>query len=206
VPQPPLLPLSRASGSAAGGKGKENTAVDKNESWLTGMFRLSFDKMLKLERRRNPQLIAKRSDVKGERVGMGVFAARRLEPGEFICCVLGELRREAGGAIKSHPLALDVSELDNAVRDCSYSLRMFRGTMASLINSGRSPRRRDTSNVDIVYHPHFLRYPELYQSLRIVPSGAMWMRCKSGGIEEGHELLAAYDWWKMPPLDSSSSV
>jgi hypothetical protein len=83
------------------------------------------------------------------------------------------------------------------MHDRGYSLLMYKGTMASLINSGSSPRNRDNSNVALVCHPHFLRYPNLYQSLRIIPSGALWMRCKAGGIPTGKELLLSYEWWKM---------
>jgi hypothetical protein len=51
--------------------------------------------MLERERERYPQLEVKPSKVKGERVGLGVFATRRLEPGEFICCVLATCGRRS---------------------------------------------------------------------------------------------------------------
>ena len=214
---PSAAPSSRKRARGGGSRSEEDensrpssppSAAAAEDTWLTGVFRLPFELMLELERERYPQLAVRRSQVGGDAAGLGVFAMRRLEPDEFVCCVLGRLRLEGAGTgeVKSHPLALDHPELDDKLRGSSYSLRMYRGTMASLVNSGRSPAQHgsDRSNVDIVYHPHFLRYPDRYQSLRVIPSGAMWIRCKTGrqGIEKGEELLAGYEWWKMPVHES----
>jgi hypothetical protein len=191
-------------GSVSRGLGKAELSPVSEVAQVSGVLHTGMhmpvggeSELWTIEQARHPHLRVGVSGIPNS--GRGVFAARPLRPGEIVCTVIGQLRvmNEAAAEDLSHPLSLDLGFLDEedpSRSNLRYRLRLFRQSLAGIINSSVSSQH--SANCAFFEHPHFAEHVQYYLERRVYPSGAYCVKVLKDCIAQGEELFINYKWTK----------